>query len=75
MAIKTELHQLIDNCQNEFLLAQAKELLQSANTDDWWNELSKEEQNLVMESEAQYDKGNFIAHADLMQQFEEWKKK
>ena len=74
-AIKQELHKLVDKCDNEVLLAEAKELLQSEGADDWWNELSEEDKNLVMESEAGYEKGNFISHKDLMQQFEEWKKK
>ena len=74
-ALKKELHQLIDSCDNEVLLAEAKELLQSADVKDWWNELSEEDKNLVMESESEYEKGNFINHAELMQQFEEWKKK
>ena len=74
-ALKKELHQLLDNCNNEMLLAEAKELLQSADVKDWWDELNEEDKNLVMESEAQYQKGDFINHKDLMQQFEEWKKK
>ena len=74
-ALKKELHQLIDNCDNEVLLAEAKELLKSADVKDWWNELSEEDKNLVMESDSEYEKGNFINHKELMQQFEEWKKK
>ena len=73
--LKKELHQLIDNCDNEVLLAEAKELLQSADVKDWWDELTEEDKNLVMESESEYEKGNFINHTELMQQFEEWKKK
>lgn len=42
---------------------------------DWWDELSEADKNLVMESEAQYNKGNFISHDELMQRFEAWKKK
>jgi hypothetical protein len=30
----------------------------------------EEDKNLVMESEAEYEKGNFISHQELMQQFE-----
>lgn len=73
--LKKELHLLIDKCNNEVLLAEAKELLQSADVKDWWDELNDEDKNLVLESEAEYEKGNFINHAELMQQFEEWKKK
>lgn len=74
-AVKNELHQLIDKCDDQVLLAEAKELLTSASVKDWWEELTPEDKNLVMESESQYEKGAFISHQDLMQQFEEWKKK
>ena len=67
IALKKELHQLIDNCNNEMLLAEAKELLQSSDAKDWWDELTEEDKSLVLESEAQYQKGNFISHKDLMQ--------
>ncbi len=72
-SIKQELHQLVDKCDNELLLEDARELLQSGN--DWWDELKETDKSLVMESEAQYNKGNFVSHDELMQGFEEWKKK
>ena len=74
--IKTELHKLIDSCDNELLLQETKNLLQSdSEIKDWWDELTEEDKNLVLESEAAYEKGNFISNTELMQQFEEWKKK
>jgi hypothetical protein len=74
--IKNELHKLIDNCDNELLLSEAKTLLESnKETKDWWDELTDEDKNLVMESEAEYEKGNFVSNNELMQQFEAWKKK
>jgi hypothetical protein len=74
-SIKQELHQLVDKCDNETILEEAKELLQAANTTDWWDELTEEDKSLVMESEVQYGKGDFINHQELMQRFEAWKKK
>lgn len=73
-SIKKELHQLVDKCDNELLLEEVKALL-TVETPDWWNELSEEDKNLVMESETQYSKGDFISHQELMQRFEQWKKK
>jgi len=74
--IKNELHQLIDNCDNELLLSEAKTLLESEKEiKDWWDELTEEDKTLVMESEAEYEKGKYISHKDLMQQAEAWKKK
>ena len=74
-SIKQELHQLVDKCDNEELLEEAKVLLEISGTGDWWDELSEEDKNLVQESEMQYSKGDFISHQELMQRFEEWKKK
>lgn len=72
-ALKQELHQLVDKCNNEQLLEDVRELLQS--NKDWWEEMNEKDQNLIMESEAEYNKGNFISHEELMQRFEVWKKK
>lgn len=72
---KQELHKLIDSCDNEILLEEAKQLLLSPLVKDWWDELAPEDKHLVMESEAHYQQGNFISHQQLMQEFEEWKKK
>lgn len=71
--IKQELHELVDKCDNEILLEEARELLQSGK--DWWEDLTDTDRNLIMESEVQYSKGDFIDHKQLMQRFEEWKKK
>ena len=69
--IKNQLHKLIDNCDNELLLSEAKALLESGKeVKDWWDELIDEDKNRVMESEAEYEKGNFVSHNELMQHFE-----
>ncbi len=73
--VKQELHKLIDNCDNEILLKEAKELLSSSIVNDWWEELTDEDKNLLMESESQYNHGDFISHQELMKQFDAWKNK
>jgi hypothetical protein len=76
MPIKKELHQLIEQCDNELILEEAKALLETdKSVEDWWDELTEADKNLVKESETQYGKGNYISHQELMQRFEEWKKK
>lgn len=70
---KQEIHRLINDCDNEILLSEVKEILRSSS--DWWNDLAVEDKNLLMKSEIHYEKGNFISHEQLVQQFEEWKKK
>lgn len=72
--IKQELHNLIENCDNEILLTEAKELLESTEN-DWWNELNEIDKNLLINSETQYEKGNYISHEKLMQEIKEWIKK
>jgi hypothetical protein len=68
--IKRELHQLVDKCNDQDLLEEAKIFLQAGkDTGDWWDELTEEDQNMVMESEASYEKGDFISHDELMEQF------
>jgi len=71
--LKKEVLQLVDNCNDDLLLLEAKQLLNVEN--DWWNELSEEDKNLISESETEYEKRNFTSHHKLMQDFEEWKKK
>lgn len=39
---------------------------------DWWAELTEEDKRLIKDSEAQYGKGNYISHQQLMQQFKAW---
>ena len=73
--IKKDLHQLIDNCENEMLLAEVKELLETPFSNDWWDELSDNDKSLLLKSDAEYEKGQFINHNTLMQEFKEWRKK
>lgn len=73
--VKEKLHLLVDACPNEALLEEIKTLLETSNTEDWWNELSEVDQNLLLESEVQYKRNEFASHSELMKRFEEWKKK
>ena len=74
--IKNKLHKLIDNCDNELLLIETKKLLEEGSEiKDWWDELTEEDRNILLESEAEYEKGNFISNKELMERFEAWKKK
>ena len=73
--IKKELHELIDNCENEILLKEAKELLETPFSNDWWDELSDNDKKVILKSELEHEKGQFTTHNDLMQEFKEWRKK
>lgn len=73
--VKQELHKLVDDCDNEVLLLEAKNILLEGGNNDWWDELSEKDKQLLGDSEEEYKDGNYISHKTLMEQFEEWKKK
>jgi hypothetical protein len=73
--VKEQLHHLVDLCNDELLLEEAKAILETSPTGDWWDELSAEDKNRVQESEQQYERKEFVTHSELMKRFEEWKKK
>jgi hypothetical protein len=74
--LKQKLHLLIDNCNDEYLLEEAKAVLESNNSGkDWWDELSEEEKEEFSEGEEEHEKGHSITHHRLMHQFGEWRKK
>ena len=54
--VKEKLHLLVDACPNEALLQEIKTLLETSSAEDWWNKLSEADQNLLLESEAQYER-------------------
>ena len=59
--LKQKLHKLIDSCNDEFLLEEARAVLESPQTaDEFFDEL-------------EHDKG--VQHHRVMHQFEAWKKK
>lgn len=43
-SLKQEIHKLIDNCEDDTVLNEAKLILESKNTADWWDELSEKQQ-------------------------------
>lgn len=71
--VKEKLHELGDACSNEALLEEINTVLENAESSDWWDDLPAAGQNLLLESEAQYEKGEFISHAQLLRRYEEWK--
>ena len=72
---KEKIHQLVDSCQDDFLLEEAKAILETSQDRDWWDDLSTDEKNLLKESELQYERKEFVTHTELLKRYEEWKKK
>lgn len=74
--LKQKLHVLIDNCSDEFLLEEARAVLESSQTGkDFFNELDEDDRDTFLESEEEHEKGHTVTHNRLMHQFGEWKKK
>ena len=73
--LKSELHRLVDTCSNDLLLQEVKAILESSTTEDWWTSLPENDKLLVLESETEYNKGDFITHTQLKEELQKWKKK
>jgi hypothetical protein len=74
--LKQKLHQLVDNCNDEFLLEEARAVLESSQSGkDFFEELDDEDREAFLEGEEEHDKGHTITHNRLMHQFEDFKKK
>ena len=73
-AIKQQLHLLIDCCDDELILKEAKAIFENISITDWWDELTEEDRSLIRESEDQYEKGNYRSHIEVVKDLE-WKKK
>lgn len=74
--LKQQLHQLVDSCNDEFLLEEARAVLESGNTGkQFFDELDDEDKDDFLSSEEEHEQGHSITHNRLMHQFGEWKKK
>ena len=74
--LKQKLHQLVDNCNDEFLLDEARAVLESEKTGkEFWNELDEEDQENFLGTEEEHEQGHTLTHNRLMHQVGEWKKK
>ena len=74
--LKQKLHKLIDTCNDEFLLEEARAVLESPQSgQDFFDELDEEDRETFLEAEEEHEKGHSATHSRLMHQFEAWKKK
>ena len=74
--LKQKLHILVDNCNDEFLLEEARAVLESPETGkDFLDELDEDDRDAFLEGEEEHEKGHRETHNRLMHQFQEWKKK
>lgn len=73
-SIKEELHKLIDTCQEEAVLYEIKERL-SGNEKDWWDELTEEEQEEILETTKRVDAGIKFSDEHAQNIFKKWLEK
>jgi len=74
--LKQKIHQLVDNCNDEFLLEEARVVLESSNTGkEFWNELDDEDKDSFRELEDEHEHGHSVTHQRLKHQFGEFKKR
>ena len=74
--LKAQLHLLIDNCNDIFLLEEAKAVLESTQTGKaFFDELDEDDKDAFIEAEEEHELGHSVTHSRLMHQFGEWKKK
>lgn len=73
--LKQRLHLLVDSCNDDFLLEEAKAVLEANETGkEFWDELDEEDKESFLEAEEEHEQGHSMTHHRLMHQFEEWKK-
>lgn len=70
-ATKLELMHLLLQTQKESLLIKLKKVFEEEQI-DWWNDMSKEEQQEIEVGLSQADKGNYVANEIVMDRFKKW---
>ena len=68
---KLELMHLLLQTQKESLLVKLKKVFEEEQT-DWWNDMSKDEQNEIETGLLQADKANYVANDTVMKSFDKW---
>lgn len=71
-AIKLELVHLLLQTQKESVLRKLQTVFEEEQG-DWWNDMSKEEQEEVKKGLSQADKGEHTPHETVMKRFDKWR--
>lgn len=70
---KLELMNLLLHTQKESVLEKIKDIFQKESSQDWWEELSKEEHQDIEQGLNEFENGQVKSHRDVMKLFDEWK--
>lgn len=74
IALRTDLHNMIDKITDSNILNAVKTLLseKTANQTDWWDEITDEERAEIKEGLAETEKGEVISHEEVMAKYKKW---
>ena len=74
--IKTHLHQLIDETDDVQLLTElVEQIKETKNGVDWWDTLSPNQQQRILQSEKQYENGEVISNEVVLEKIRQWRQK
>ena len=73
--LKQEIHQLIENCDDDMLLNETKAILASKKHTDWWDELTSEQQNEVGQLVNEPDDKGIVSQEDYLNMTVRWRMK
>jgi transcriptional regulator of heat shock response len=73
--LKQEVHQLIDQCDDDSLLREAKNILNTKNSTDWWDELSEQQQTELNELLNEPDDKDVVTEETYLNLTARWRTK
>lgn len=73
--LKQEIHQLIENCNDDMLLNEAKVILASNNHTDWWEELTSVQQTELAKLINEPDDKDVISNEEYLNMTARWRMK
>lgn len=72
--LKKQVKKFVDNA-SEKELKMIYNLFELNKQDDWWNEISKDQQKAITEAIAEADQGKVMPHAEMVKKYRKWLKK
>ena len=74
IALRTDLHNMIDKITDSNILNAVKTLLseKTAKQTDWWDEITDEERAEIKEGLAETERGEVISHEEVMAKYKKW---
>jgi predicted transcriptional regulator len=74
LELRSDLHNIIDKITDKNVLQALKTLLSGKVVEkaDWWETITEEERKDIELGLLEADKGEVIAHEDVMQKYQKW---